>query len=248
MLFAVLGALLLALAWTRRGKPARGATAGFPILAVSSVLAVAAIAAAGLDPRRLHQGAAPFPAAVVLPIGLAAAAWTWSRRKALRYPSAASALTALAICAIGTTAFLDRAGRDPFLVAAAPATRTVMDVPATADFEVPFEVATLRLSPNGRLVALSPEQDEDADDTKPAPRLIHVGEPGKSLSPIEADDFTFVDDSRALVLVERAGAAEVRDINLASLAVEWRQTVADLRWGKLTYQSRSNRWAVLGAR
>jgi Zn-dependent protease with chaperone function len=246
VLFAVLGALLLVLAWIWRSKPARGATTGFAILAVSSALAVAAIAAGGFNPIRLHQGATSFPAAIVLPIALAAAAWTWSRRNALRYTSLAAALTALAVCAIGTTAFLDRAGRDPFLVAAAPATRTVMDVPATADFEVPFEVATLRLSPHGRLVALSPEQDEDADDTKPAPRVIHVGEPGKPLSPIEADDLTFVDDRHALLLLARNGAAEVRDVEIASPGVAWRQAVPDILSPTLTYQTQSNRWTAIG--
>ena len=246
VLFAVLGAVLLALAWTRRGKPARGATAGFAILAVSSVLAVAAIAAGGLNPIRLHQGAASFPAAIILPIGLAAAAWTWSRRKALRYTSIAAALTALAVAGLGTTAFLDRAGRDPFLVDAAPATRTVMDVPATADFDVPFEVATLRLSPHGRLVALAPELDDDGADTKPAPRMIHVGEPGKPLSPIEADDVTFVDDHRVLVLVARDGAAQLREVEIASPGVAWRQAVPDIFFPRLTYQSRSNRWTMIG--
>jgi Zn-dependent protease with chaperone function len=246
VLFAVLGAVLLALGWIRRDQQVRGTRPIFALLAVSSALAVAAVAAGGFNAIRLHQGATSSPAALVLPIALAAAAWTWRRRAALRYTSIAAAVAAVGVFAIGTTAFLNRAGRDPFLVAAAPATRTVMDVPAMADFDVPFEVEALRLSPHGRLVALVPQQDETANDTRTAPRTFHVGAPGKPLSPVEADDFTFVDDARALTLLVRAGAAEVRGIDIASLAVAWRETVPDVRWGKLTYQARSNRWTVIG--
>lgn len=243
---AVIGAALLTLGRMRRTETSRATAPLLALLGACGALAVAAIGLPGLSAIRLHQGARATPAAIVLLLALASACWTRRGEVTMRYASLGAAVTGLLVAVLGSTTFLDLAGRDPFLVAATPVKWTVIDGPAIAEFDVPFDVDTMRLSPHGRLVAVERTEEEDANAVQ-GPHGFHAGRAGEPLSSIEGDDLVFVDDSRALVLVVRNDAAEIRDLALdGAPVVTWRQTVPDLRWGSLTYDARSNGWTVVG--
>jgi Zn-dependent protease with chaperone function len=244
-LLAALGAALLGLSWTRRAASARVTVPLLAILAAGSVMAMAIVGVNGLNLLRLHQGARSTPAAIVLLIALAAACGTWRNRPALRYAAFVSLSGAGGLAILGSTVFLDRAVRDPFLVAAPPVTWTSLDGADSAEFEVPFGVDTLRLSPTGRLAAVQ-RADESDSDVKAA-SAFHVGRPGAGLSPVDASDLAFVDDHRALLLIVQDGWAEVRDVSFdGAPVVAWRERIPDLQWGSLTYEPSGNRWIVLG--
>ena len=245
-IFAVVGAALFALGRVRRTDTARGEGALIGLLAASGIAIGATITMGGLDPVRLHQGALSAPAATVLLLALASACWTQRTRAALRLTSLAAVAGASSIVALGSTAFLEHVGRDPFLVTAGPLAWVTIDAPPVADFEVPFGVETMRLSPHGRLVAFQRAEGDDSS-AEPETPAFDAGRTGGVLAPLQADDLTFVDDDRALVLVIRKGSAEVRETSLdSSPVVNWRYTIADIRWGGLTYDARTRRWTVLG--
>jgi Zn-dependent protease with chaperone function len=245
-LFAALGAALLGVSRARRGASSRATTPLLAILAAGSVLAIVAVAFNGFSLLRLHQGARATPASVVLLVALAAACWTWRNRPALRYAAFVSLLGAGSLAILGSTLFMDRAVRDPFLVAAAPVTWTSLDGADSAEFDVPFGVDTLRLSPTGRLAAVQRADEIESDVTSAS--IFHVGRPGAGLSAVDAADLTFVDDHRALLLILQEGGAEVREVNFDDGApvVAWRERIPDLQWGALTYEPSGNRWIVLG--
>ncbi|HVD94027.1 MAG TPA: M48 family metallopeptidase [Vicinamibacterales bacterium] len=243
---AGIGAGLFALARARRTETARGEGVLLGLLGASGIAMTAMIALGGFDPVRLHQGARSAPGAIVLLLALAAACWTRRTRVALQFASLAAVVGTSSIVVVGSTLFLDRVARDPFLIAAGPLTWTAIDAPPLAEFEVPFDVDTMRLSPHGRLIAVRRAEDDDSS-SEPAAPAFHAGRAGGALAPIEADDLTFVGDDRALVIVVRNGSAEVRAVSLdGPPVVNWRHAVADIRWGGLTYDPRSRGWTVLG--
>ena len=245
-LFAVVGAALLAVGWVRRAEPARGEKPLLAVLVVSCALTLATIGFGGMSPIRLHQGARSTPGAVVLLLALAAACWTWRNRPAFRLAAVAASLAAGAVTALGSATFLDRVVRDPFVMAAPPATWTAMNGPTIADFDVPFPVQALRLSPHARLAAVQ-RMDYDYNGTRPPSLVFHIGRPGGRLSPIDAAAVAFVDDDRALLLVVRDGTAEVRDVSFDDgPVVQWRTTLPNIRWDTLAYDARANRWVVVG--
>jgi Zn-dependent protease with chaperone function len=245
-LLATVGAGLLALGWVRRAEPARGERPLFAVLAVCSALAVATIGFGGLSPIRLHQGARSASGAVVLLVALGAACWTWRNRRAFRRAAFAASLGAVAVASLGSASFLDYVVRDPFLMSAPPVTWTAMTGPAIADFEVPFAVQTLHLSPHATLAAFERMEDDDSN-ARPASPGFHIGRPGGRLSPVDAAAVAFVDDNRALLLVMRDGAAEVRDVSFDDgPVVNWCERLPDIRWGTLTYEARANQWIAVG--
>jgi len=243
MLF-VLGCVMLAVGRARRGQTSRFATLFAVVLAACAVLSVGAIALGGLDPIRLHQGARGLPEATVFLVGLAGACWTW-RRKALRYASLTAALAGAATTMLSTSVFLDAAGRDPFLVSA-PALETARSRPVPiAELDVPFEIGSLLVSPHGELVAAAREDDEDLP-RRGAP-MFYAGRPTAQLWPIEALDFVFVDDRRAMALASVEGGLEVREILFdAKPRIQSREVLAGLRTGELRYRPADDRWIVLG--
>ena len=243
---AGIGAGLFALARARRTETARGEGVLRGLLGASGIAMTAMIALGGLEPVRLHQSARSAPAAIVLLLALAAACWTRRPRVALRFASIAAVAGAASIVVVGSTLWLDHVGRDPFLVGAGPLAWTAIDAPPVAEFEIPFDVDTMRLSPHGRLIAVRRAEDDDSN-SEPAAPAFHAGRAGGALAPLEADDLTFVDDDRALVIVVRNGSAEVREVSLdGPPVVTWRHAVADIRWGGLTFDPRSRDWTVLG--
>lgn len=245
-LLAAVGAGLLVSGWMRRAESARGERLLFAVLAVCSALAVATIGFGGLSPIRLHQGARSAPGAVVLLVALATACWTWRNRPAFRQAAFAASLGAVAVAALGSATFLNNVVGDPFLMAAPHVRWTTMHGPAIADFEVPFAVQTLHLSPHARLAAFERMEDDDGN-ARPASPGFHIGRPGGRLWPVDAAAVAFVDDDRALLLVVRDGAAEVRDVSFDDgPLVNWCEQLPDMRWGTLTYEARANQWVAVG--
>src|SRR5260221_14269375 len=109
-----------------------------------------------------------------------------------------------------------------------------MQGPALADFDVPFAVETLRLSPHARLAAVERVEDEDTNAKLPSP-VVHIGRPAGRLWPVDAADIAFVGDDRALELVVGDRAAEARDVSFADgPAVPWSEHLPHLRDGTLT--------------
>jgi Zn-dependent protease with chaperone function len=243
MLF-VLGFVLLAVGRARRGQTSRMSTPFAVVLACCALLSVAAITLGGLDPIRLHQGARGLPEATVFLVGLAGACGTW-RRKALRYASLTAALAGAATTMLSTSVFLDAAGRDPFLVYAPPLEEVPSRPIPIAEVNVAFEVGSVSLSPHGELVALAREEDEDRP--RRGASVFYAGRPTAELSPIEAVDFVFVDDRRALTLANVDGGLEVREIVFdAKPRVQSREVLAGFRTGELRYRGADDRWIVLG--
>jgi hypothetical protein len=244
LLLFVLGCVLLVVGRGRRGQTSRMSTPLAVVLACCAVLSVGAIALGGLNPIRLHQGARGLPEATVFLVGLAGACWTW-RRKALRYASLTAALAGATTTMLSTSVFLDAAGRDPFLVSAPPLEQFQSKSVPVADIEVPFQIESLLLSPHGELVAAARDDEEDVP-RRGAP-LFYAGRPTAQLSPIEAMDFVFVDDRRALALASVEGGLEVREIVFdAKPRIQSREVLAGWRTGELRYRAADDRWVVLG--
>ena len=244
ILLFVLGFVLLAVGRARRGQTSRMSTPFAVVLACCALLSLAAITLGGLDPIRLHQGARGLPEATVFLVGLAGACWTW-RRKALRYASLTAALAGAATTMLSTSVFLDAAGRDPFLVYAPPLEEVPSRPIPIAEVNVPFEVGSVSLSPHGELVAVAREEDDERP--RRGTSLFYAGRPTSELSPIEAVDFVFVDDRRALTLANVDGGLEVREIVFdAKPRVQSREVLAGFRTGELRYRGFDDRWIVLG--
>ena len=239
-----LGAGLLATGRARRSETSRAATVIASVLGVAAALAVVSIGLGGVHPIRLHQGARAVPAAAILLTAFAAACFTWRERRLPRYAAGVAAAAGVAVAALGSTFFLDRATSDPFLIAAAPVRWTTIAAPAVAEFEVPFDVERLRLSPRGRLAAIRPAEPDYQE--RPS-SVIHVGRPGEPLARMVAADIAFLDDRRAVRLVIEDQGAEVQSVVFdAEPVVMWRQPIDHVRWGSIAVDARSNRWTVTG--
>jgi heat shock protein HtpX len=247
VLLVALGAALLAAAWVRRGETSRLAGVAGGIIGVGAALAVVAIGLGGFEPIRLHQGARAVPSAAILLAALAAACFTGRARSRLRYAAAAAGLAGASVAVLGSTVFLDAVVKDPFLVAASPVKWMAIDAPPLAEFDVPFDIEQLRLSPHGRLVAARPTTPEESDRNSAPASTIHVGRPGGMLTPMEAVDLAFLDDRRAMRLVVEGSRAEVQEVRLdGAPTVSWRQPIERVRWGSIGVEPGAKRWSVTG--
>jgi hypothetical protein len=141
---------------------------------------------------------------------------------------------------LGSTTFLGRFVDDPFLAPADPiAVATLSRFSPVATFTVPFEATQLWLSPTGRYVALSSEDEQER-------MTIHAGPAGGSLTAFEADEAVFVDEGRLLLLERQRTGAVLRVVNLERGSREiWSRPVA-LRAGSVSIDRSSNRWQLLG--
>jgi Zn-dependent protease with chaperone function len=244
-LCAALAVVCFGLAWAKRKEQPRGTSVLIGILALAAIAAVALAATGGVDPIRLHQGVQSDPSAVVLLAALAGAASGW-RRRAERYAALAALTAAAALFAVGTTTFLHAVGRDPFLITADPVTRTALTGSPAWEFDAESQIATLRLSPHGALAAVVKEIYEDDAMADIPPRVFQVAQPGLPLARYDADDLVFVDDQRALMVARVGNAAELREIDVASKAIVWRQDLPLVRLPLLSWQAQAERWTILG--
>lgn len=236
----VIAAVMFASAWSKRGEPAGKAWPLNAIVGTAALVATTMIALNGPGLIRLHQAARGTPSALILLIALAGAL-TWPGSRRTRVAAAGVIALASAIAAIGSTAFLDRFGRDPFLLRSQPFMWASLDGRALDEFDVPETTSSIRLSPDGRSVAAL-EQSEDAGT--PA---YHVGRIGEALKPIAADDLVFLDGDDVMLLEADEAGTTLRTVKVDAVqATVWSQRVDDLVGPSLSVDRASRRWQVVG--
>jgi hypothetical protein len=220
------GGLLLLARTTRRDETSPPPMRPIVSLAIVAALLVVFLGAEGLNPVRLHQNAADFPAATIVLSALAGALIS-DRRRQVRLAGIAPAVLAGAVTAAGSLTFLDYVARDPFLVATGSAVVRTFEGSPSSEMKVAFDVAALRLSPGGRAVAAQ-EDNEDRDEPY-AKGAFHIGRAGDTLRKIPADEVAFVNDDHALALTFADGAAEIRELTVADPDTAiWRTRIPDV--------------------
>jgi Zn-dependent protease with chaperone function len=243
LFLTALGAAWLYMAWTKSDPPPdrRDALAflGLGVLATGTTLM---LILSGSDALDMHQNAASMPGVTALIVAFSGALvftpGRWNRPLA-----GLTALIAVAVTAIGTAEFLDRFGRDPFLLQSAPLHRQFVSGLPSAEFAVPFQVFELRVSPQGRHVALGTYNYEHGQGGM----TYHVGRPGQSLSQVAGDDLVFLDDGHLLVMRSRMGSVEleVRDASSADTMI-WSREIRNILGPHLIAHAGTGRWAIIG--
>ena len=237
---AVCGAMMLAVAVAKRRERAPAIASGLTLLlAVSAVAFWAPIVTAGTNAIDMHRAARQEPSAATLTLALAGAL-AFERRRVLRYGSAVAAVAGVSAMALGSTAFLDRFGRDPFLADAPPVEELTVPPTALSEFSVRFQVGRMWLSPAAGAIALA---SEDRDEKI----SIHAGRVGGPLADFEADDAVFVDERRLLLIEEEPGLSILRVVDLGMDDREtWRLRVP-IESSRLWIDRTSATWRLLGS-
>jgi Zn-dependent protease with chaperone function len=208
------------------------------LLAALILVACGAAAIISGDTLDLHHAARSWSWVSVLVLAHAGAMALESRR-GLRQASTSLALAGLVFIYLGSTSFLERFVKDPF-VAPAPAVVVTTASPAPlAEVSLPFEVVSLRLAPAGRFVAVGTEGEKEQT-------TIHAGRLGGSLTAFTADAAVFVDERRLLLLERLSGTSSLRLVDLAGGPDEvWNLSVPVQR-ARLSFDRASQRWSLLG--
>jgi Zn-dependent protease with chaperone function len=232
------GIALAAVAVANRREQLAPQVSRFAGLVAGLILVACGAAAVAGDPLDLHHAAYTWSWVPVLMLALAGAV-ALERRRPLRYASAALALTGLLFVYLGSTAFLDRFLTDPFVAPARAAAVTTVSPSAIAEVSLPFEVSSLRLSPEGRYIAVATEDQKERT-------TIHAGRVGGSLTAFIADEAAFVDERRLLLLERLSSTTLLRLIDLARGPDDvWTLSVLVQRAG-LLFDRASQRWSLLG--
>ena len=190
----------------------------------------------GLDAVGLHQAVRQWPSTVVFPLALAGATM-WSSRKALRVASVVAVTTSVIAAAAGSDAFLDRFGRDPFLLPTPTFNVRTLDRPIK-EFTVPFAATQLQLSPSGESIAL-------ISRGRGGHATIHIGHAGDTLTAIDGDGALFVDDDRALVWVVDGTRTDLRQVRVsAPETAGWQVRVTGISNPLIWLDAKSGRWRL----
>jgi Zn-dependent protease with chaperone function len=241
---SVIGVSMFAIGWTyRRDLPSGAPALPIVLLTVLAALACASVLSHGINPVRLHQATRNDYAAAVMMLALAGA--LASRRGRLsRYLAVLVAAPALVAATAGSTWFLDRFGRDPFLVSASPLPVNFLTHSLVSEFEVPFDVGDLRLSPHGASIAVSRSEDDDSDDEVPT---FLIGSARGPLTPVKADDLAFIDDTRLVLVSTGDEGAEIRAVRIDNPKSDtWHVHVDGLQQGTLSVDAGRGEWRILG--
>jgi Zn-dependent protease with chaperone function len=232
------GIALAAAAVANRREQLAPQVSRFAGLVAGLILVACGAAAVAGDPLDLHHAAYSWSWVPVLMFALAGAV-ALERRRPLRYVSAALALTGLVFVYLGSAAFLDRFLTDPFVAPARAAAVTTVSPSTIAEVSLPFEVSSLRLSPEGRYIAVATEDQKERT-------TIHAGRVGGSLMAFTADEAAFVDERRLLLLERLSSTTLLRLIDLARGPDDvWTLSVLVQRAG-LLFDRASQRWSLLG--
>jgi Zn-dependent protease with chaperone function len=232
------GIALAAVAVANRREQLPPPVARFAGLVAWLVLVTCGAAALTSDALDLHHVAYTWSWVAVLMLALAGAV-ALERQRAIRYASASLALTACLFVYLGSAAFLDRFIRDPFIAPARAAAVTTVSPSALAEVALPFEVSSLWVSPIGRYIAVSTEDQKEQT-------TIHAGRVGGPLTAFTADDVAFVDDRRLLLLEQLSGTTRLRLVDLARGPDDvWALSLAVQR-ARLLLDRASQRWSLLG--
>jgi Zn-dependent protease with chaperone function len=238
------GSVLLVVARTKRSDPlTTRAVLCVAALGVFAALALARFLIGGTDPIRLHQSGQSVTAAPVLLLALAGALTLWRSRTA-RHAAIPVLLLAGATTVVASTTFLDRFGEDIF-IAPAPALSWMHPMGSVVtEFRVPVTGESLRLSARGRLVAIVETHYDDDDDVE---TTFHIGRAGQRLVPVNADDFTFMDEEHLLLTRKAGEGMEVIEAKAhAPDRPTWRVQVPDINDAQLSFDSIARRWRLIG--
>ena len=244
MLLAVpgglIGIILLVLAWINRREPPVPVGGFLAAIGVLALLALASMSLTGLDVVRLHQAVRLTPSALTLLIALAGAL-ACSQARLTQIGGLTVATVALMVTAIGSPMFLDRFGRDPFLVDAPAIEWVAVDDAVLEEFAVPMATSRIRLSPDGHQIAAL-AQSHVAEGT-----TFHVGRAGEDLVPVAADDLIFLDSEHVLVTDSDLSGTSLRKVRLNNAhEVVWTQRINGMVGSTLTIERRSQKWRLTG--
>jgi Zn-dependent protease with chaperone function len=245
IMLAVLGASLFAIGWTnRRDAPAHSPALPMLLLAALASAACAMLFSYGVNPVRLHQAARANDAAPVLLFALAGAMASM-RARVWRYVAGLAVAPALLAIVAGSTLFLERIGRDPFLVSAEPLALTFLRGSPISEYEAAFDVGDLRLSPHGASIAIS--RSGEGDDSSEEVSTFHIGPAKGPLTVVKADDLAFIDDGRVVTMSAREDGADVRAVRVDNPQSDtWHVHVDGVRQGTLSIDAARGRWQILG--
>jgi Zn-dependent protease with chaperone function len=207
-------------------------------LAAGALIAGGLVAAGGVDTMSLHRSARQWPSAAVLVLALAGAL-AFTRRPRIRFAAVPVACFGVAVIFLGSAAFLERFVADAFLVPTEPLTVTTVTGRPVSELMVPFEVIEARLSPTGRLVALSSEDDDEQV-------TIHAGPAAGPLVSFDADEALFVDDARLLLLERQRSATLLRLLALDRVSREVWSRRLPLWAVHLSFDRATATWHLLG--
>ena len=243
LVIGIVGILLVWIAHRNRHDDGVDARWGVRTLAVAASLAFAALLLNGIDVVHLHQSAVTAIATPVLLVSVAGALAAFRTARA-RAGSVAAALAAAFTVIAASPVFLDTFSRDPFLVAAAPlewvhvAAADMLD-----EFEVPSSTTRLLFSPDGRHFATLQQTDSGDEDAS----TFHVGRPGETLRPLDAEDLVFADNEHLLVVTSDEGGTMLKQVSVKALdEVIWRHYLSDLHGASLSFDVATARWTVTG--
>jgi len=236
----VIGVSMLAVSVARRREPTTPTARRLVIvLAVATAAVWALVALMGLSSIELHRSVRAWPSAALLMLSFGGAlAFTPSR--AARRASGPLIAAGVAAVFMGSIAFLDRFGSDPFLGSSGAVAVKTIDVSAARDeFEVPFVVSEMSLSPAGRYATFASE-DQNEEIT------IHAGPIHGPWESFAADQAVFVDAARLLLLDSQRGASTLRVVDLEHGAREvWSRQVPFFA-EHVSVDRASMRWQLLG--
>ena len=236
---ALCGAALMAVAFANRND-ASGPSFAKQIapLAVCAGLAWTVILMSASSAFRLYRAAHEWPSAIVLTLACAGPLMFAPSRKA-RMAALPVALVALAAAYLGSPGFVDRFVDDPFVApAAAVTTRSLARLPVS-EFPVGFEAGIMWISPNGRYLALSSDDEREQS-------IIHAGLAGGGLTEVAADEAVFIDESRLLVLERQLRASTLHVIDLAAGNHDQWTLSVPVSWPLLSIDRRSQTWRLVG--
>jgi hypothetical protein len=239
---AMTSAILIGMAWTRRRSPAGRDWPLVAALALTGVLATAALTLGGIGVVPLHQATRSSASPPILLAALAATLVFRGTRRS-RVAAAGVMLAALSTTAAGSQAFLDRFGRDPFLLATPRLIDAELGGTAAHEFDVPDATTGIRLSPDGRVLAAALEPEDD-----PAiPSTFHVGRAGRAPVAFQAEDLIFVDSDRIVLVDAGERGTTLRMVDLAAPEEpQWSVYAADLVAPSLSVDGAAMRWRVMG--
>ncbi len=236
---ALCGAVLMAVAFANRNE-AGGTSFAKQIapLAVCAGLAWAAILMSASSAFRLYRTAHEWPSAIVLTLACAGALILAPSRRT-RMAALPVALAALVGAYLGSPAFVDRFVDDPFVAPAAAVTTTSLPRSPVREFPIGFEPAIMWISPGGRYVAFSSEDDREQS-------TIHAGPAGERLAEVAADEVVFIDESRLLLLDRQPRSSTLRVIDLAAGNHEQWTLSVPVSWPLLSIDRPSQTWRLVG--
>jgi hypothetical protein len=244
-LAVVVAAAGLVLLWVGRGSRHNSSTRdprwSIAAIAMLAVVSLAWLGINGVDPIDLHQAARAMPSTIVLWLSLAAALACGSTRRA-KVAGLAAAAVAIVAAAIGSAAFLDRFGSDPFLVNSRELHWTVVRTSQVESIDIAAASSRIYLSPGARRVAVL----QQAQSAEESPTYL-VGTLGESLSALSAAQVQFLDEQHLLAMDEDERGTTLRLVSLdPPHREEWRQQVAHLRRASLSVLRASGHWQLTG--